>query len=167
MFFCAWYINGMKNFHDIHQKPVTREPHEEVVWRISAYAIVKSEEGKILLVLPKLGIAKWVLPGGGIEPDEGIAEGIERECYEETGYKIKVDATHPIYVGESNFYDEDEYKHSINFVYSAKLLSDKQDEHVINSIVEDEIEEVRWFELSEINEENCHPIMHPAIKNLM
>ena len=40
----------MKHFHDIQQRPVTRQPHEKVIWRISAYAIVKSKEGKILLL---------------------------------------------------------------------------------------------------------------------
>ncbi|MBW3623837.1 MAG: NUDIX hydrolase [Armatimonadetes bacterium] len=33
----------------------------------------------------------WVLPGGGLEPDESPAEGACREIWEETGLNVRVD----------------------------------------------------------------------------
>ena len=87
----------MTIFFDIHQNKVELPPNEKIFWRISSYTIVE-HKGKILVLKPQYDTSKWILPGGGIETNESIAQGIERECYEETGYKIKVDATHPIHV---------------------------------------------------------------------
>ncbi len=42
---------------------------------------------KILLI--KEGISKnWQFPGGGIDPGESFYQGVKRETFEETGYKI-------------------------------------------------------------------------------
>jgi len=156
----------MNTFFDIHQNPIEIKPEEKISWRISAYAAILSEDKKILLVKAQYDKNIWLLPGGEINTDESIAEGIERECYEETGYRIKIDFTKPIYTGESNFYCCDEFRHSINLIYPAKLLSTEQNKEVINSLEPNEIEKVEWVSLSEISENNCHHIMYPAIKVL-
>ena len=157
----------MTIFFDIYQNKIELPPNEKIFWRISAYTIVENE-GKILLLKPKYDNSKWILPGGGIESKESIPEGIKRECYEETGYKIKVDATHPLYVGESNLYLENEKKffHSINFIYKATLLGSEQNKEMINTVEPEEVDEVDWIKLNEINEKNCHHIFYPAIENL-
>ena len=156
----------MNTFFDIHRNPVEMKPEEKIFWRISAYAVVLSEAKKILLVKPQYDKNIWLLPGGEVDTDESIAEGIERECYEETGYRVKVDFTKPIYVGESNFYCQDSFRHSIILIYPAKLLSTEQNKEVINSLEPNEIEKVEWVPLSEISEKNCHHIYYPAIKIL-
>lgn len=156
----------MTIFFDIYQNKVELPPNEKIFWRISAHTIVE-RNGTILLLKPLYDDSKWILPGGGVEPNESIKEGIERECYEETGYKIEVDASHPIRLGESNFYDLEKSKkffHSINLVYPGKLLSENQDEHVINTIELNEVAKVDWIKLEEINEKNCHHIFYPAIE---
>jgi len=54
-------------------------------------------------------------PGGEVDTDESIAEGIERECYEETGYRVKVDFHKNQYMLENQiFYCQDSFRHSIN-----------------------------------------------------
>ena len=156
----------MNTFFDIHQNPIERKPEEKIFWRISAYAVVCSEDNKILLVAPQYDKNIWLLPGGGVDIDESIAKGIERECYEETGYRVKVDFTKSIYIGESNFYCLDKFYHSIILIYPAKLLSTEQNKEVINSLEPNEIEKVEWVPLSEISEKNCHHIYYPAIKIL-
>jgi len=155
----------MQTFFDIHQNPVERKPEDKIFWRISAYALVCSKDNKILLVKPQYDKSIWLLPGGEVEKDESIIQGIERECYEETGYRVKVDFTKPIYIGESNFYCLEKFCHSINFVYPAKLLSEKQNKEVINSLEPNEVEKVEWIDLAELKEDNCHPVTaYPAIK---
>ena len=156
----------MNTFFDIHQNPIERKPEEKIFWRISAYAVVCSEDNKILLVAPQYDKNIWLLPGGEVNTNESIVGGIERECYEETGYRVKVDFTKPIYIGESNFYCYQKFLHSVNLIYPAKLLSDKQNKEAINSLDPNEIEKVEWVHLSEINKKNCHFIMYPAIKSL-
>jgi mutator protein MutT len=56
--------------------------------------LTQNDEGKILFTnrkepeLPEVD-SKWELPGGRIEFGETPEEAIERELYEETGYKVK------------------------------------------------------------------------------
>lgn len=49
-----------------------------------ASAIVENDEGKVLLVRPRLGHG-WALPGGGVSAGEPPAEAILRELREEVG----------------------------------------------------------------------------------
>jgi ADP-ribose pyrophosphatase YjhB (NUDIX family) len=74
--------------------------------RLSAGGIV-IREGKVLLVhLVEAGrFDFWVLPGGGMEGDEGILKAAEREVWEETG--LTVQAERIAYV--EDFIDEGKY----------------------------------------------------------
>lgn len=48
-------------------------------------------EGRVLLVKMTYGrsAGKWIIPGGFLEPDEDIGEGVAREIREETGVTAK------------------------------------------------------------------------------
>jgi 8-oxo-dGTP pyrophosphatase MutT (NUDIX family) len=50
---------------------------------VSQNAVIRSPEGKILLLRHKGGL--WLLPGGRLEADEGVLTGLRREIKEETG----------------------------------------------------------------------------------
>lgn len=102
----------------IHEKPPDVVPR----WRISAYALV-SHDHKYLLV-KQMGRTDWELPGGGVEISESVQDGVVREVYEETGYRIRVGAQ-PIYVGERKFFglrDDACYK-NVMLVYRGELVS--------------------------------------------
>jgi ADP-ribose pyrophosphatase YjhB (NUDIX family) len=64
-----------------------------VVHRVVVRAIVISSESNRFLLQeienPEAGGRVWLLPGGGLNPNEGLREGLERELLEETGYKIR------------------------------------------------------------------------------
>lgn len=146
---------------NVHVKPTGVAP----TWRISAYALVQ-REGKYLLIKQR-GRKDWELPGGGVELTESVCDGAVREAYEETGYRVRV-AAQPFYVFERGFFGRREQKFfkNIMLVYRGELQSGKQDRHVINTVVEDEISETAWVSLLEINEENCHPMFWPMIEKL-
>jgi ADP-ribose pyrophosphatase YjhB (NUDIX family) len=74
--------------------------------RLSAGGIVV-HKGKVALVhLYREGQYDfWVLPGGGIEEDEGILRAAERETWEETSLKVRAEKI--AYVEE--FIDEGQY----------------------------------------------------------
>jgi len=74
--------------------------------RISAGGIV-IHDGKLLLVhhIEQNGSDYWVMPGGGIEGDEGIFKAAEREVWEETN--LLVSAAKIAYV--EDFIDNDKY----------------------------------------------------------
>ncbi len=135
-------------------------------WRISGYALIELD-GKILTVL-----GSWSnsieLPGGGIEMSESIKEGIKRECYEETGYRVEVQ-DEPIHVGERNFYctELNKYFKAVILVYVGNLISERQDTEVINTVEKDEITKVEWMAPTKLKEIDVYPIIWPAINKFL
>jgi 8-oxo-dGTP pyrophosphatase MutT (NUDIX family) len=128
---------------------------------------VTNKSNEILVVVPTWR-STYDLPGGGIEPTETIPEGIARECYEESGYRVKVDSATPFYVSETEFYHTDHKKfyHSVNMYYRCSLLSDEQNTAIINTVEEDEIDKVEWKKLADISLDNCHEMHYQALIHL-
>ena len=59
-----------------------------LIKRTSAYGVIRSKKG-ILLVRDRTSYdKKWDLPGGGIEPKERLLDGLRREIKEETGLDV-------------------------------------------------------------------------------
>lgn len=52
------------------------------LYRVSLKAIIRDEDGKVLVVKEKAD-DHWNLPGGGMDHGETIHEGLKRELYEE------------------------------------------------------------------------------------
>ncbi len=55
----------------------------------AALAIISNDKGEILLV-QRSDVPVWVLPGGGIEPNELAEHAAQREVFEETGLPIEI-----------------------------------------------------------------------------
>ena len=67
--------------------------HTEYDTRLSAYAVIIDAHERMLLTWYNgsgLGVPAWSLPGGGIEFDETLEEGLRREVHEESGYEVEV-----------------------------------------------------------------------------
>lgn len=137
-----------------------------VFWRISGYALVMPAD-ELLTEIPTWS-PLFELPGGAVEDKERVREGIIRECYEETGYKIKITDDLPFYFAESNFYHRPFkiFYHSIVIIFRATLVNKKQNKSVINVYDGYEIKEVFWRKLSVFTNKNTHPIVYPAICKL-
>ncbi|GAB3812807.1 hypothetical protein GCM10028820_06490 [Tessaracoccus terricola] len=62
--------------------------------RLAAYALITNDAGEILLSWFNGSVSgsepTWTMPGGGIEFDETLHDGVVREVYEETGYHVEV-----------------------------------------------------------------------------
>ncbi len=62
--------------------------------RIAGYAIMVDADDRILLTWfnghGDPAHAAWSLPGGGIEFDEAVEDGVVREVYEESGYHVEL-----------------------------------------------------------------------------
>ncbi|MDI3299026.1 MAG: NUDIX domain-containing protein [Bacillota bacterium] len=65
-----------------------RFPAAELRWRPACYGVAV-EDGRVLLGR-SLFTGRWELPGGGVEPWESLAEGLEREFEEESGLRPRV-----------------------------------------------------------------------------
>lgn len=61
--------------------------------RRTARILLKKPSGEVFLLLthfdPEVGLpARWITPGGGIDPDESPIQAAVRELFEETGIKV-------------------------------------------------------------------------------
>jgi len=70
-----------------HDAPV--DPARRYRERPGVYAVIR--EGNDVLVTEQTAPQReFQLPGGGIDPGEGVLRALHRECYEETGWRIAV-----------------------------------------------------------------------------
>ena len=65
--------------------------------RIGAAAVIRDEDGRVLLVRHSYGERNWQIPGGVGEPGESAAQTAVREVREETGLKVTVERLTGIY----------------------------------------------------------------------
>ena len=56
----------------------------------AAIGIIFNEDASQVLLIKRRDIPVWVLPGGGIDPQETAEEAVVREILEETGLKVSI-----------------------------------------------------------------------------
>ncbi|MBA3947436.1 MAG: NUDIX domain-containing protein [Herpetosiphonaceae bacterium] len=94
--------------------------------RIGAFAVIMDEQGRAL-ISRRTDNGYYNLPGGGVEPDESVTEGLTREIREETGLESRVGRLIGVYSKPQ--------KHEIVLVFQAFITggtlqtSDEADEH--------------------------------------
>lgn len=59
--------------------------------KLAAHAVIRNEQGEVLLLHSRYGDV-WMLPGGGVGPREHVDEAVVRECREELGVAVTVEA---------------------------------------------------------------------------
>lgn len=92
----------------------------DMIWkdRRTGKVVLFDGDGRIALIGNKVS-SFFMLPGGGIEEDESLIDGIRRECKEETGCEIEIQD----FLGATEDFRLRESKHCISFGYSAKVVS--------------------------------------------
>lgn len=74
----------------------TEQPHfTDYDTRLASYAVISRENDGVTELLLALWNEeerkRWTLPGGGVELDETVEQGVVREVREETGYEVELD----------------------------------------------------------------------------
>ncbi|MBX5465169.1 MAG: NUDIX hydrolase [Clostridia bacterium] len=92
-------------------------PAAEVRWRPACYGVAL-REGRVLLGR-SLFTGRWELPGGGVEPWESLAEGLEREFAEESGLRPRV--LESLYFAESYVSFFGRAFHSLRYYFLVAL----------------------------------------------
>jgi 8-oxo-dGTP diphosphatase len=94
--------------------------------RVGAFAIIFDDAGKVLV--SRRSDSGWFnLPGGGVEPDESVPEGLVREVREETGLEVEVGRLVGVYSKPQ--------KHELVLTFRARVIggelmpSDEADYH--------------------------------------
>lgn len=103
-------------FDNIHEREL-----KNFKFRPSAYGILRDAHKVLFKRHPALD--KFDLPGGGIELDETITEGLIREFKEETGLMIKVGKL--ISVEDAYFTYNNEDAHGILMFFEVEKISGK------------------------------------------
>lgn len=108
----------------------------------------------------------WGFPGGGVEVEEEIFEGLVREFYEETGYRVRVVGV-PTHVCEGWFFHEDlGFCHSFILIFNVELADSKRDEQVVNTFEDGfEIRQGQWINPRSLKEEDVHPVFWPFVQS--
>jgi 8-oxo-dGTP diphosphatase len=102
------------------------EKLHEPTHRVGAFAVITDDEGR-LLVSRRVDSGWFNLPGGGVEPDESVTEGLVREVREETGLEIEVGQLVGVYSKPQ--------KHEVVLAFRARITggtlgpSDEADYH--------------------------------------
>jgi 8-oxo-dGTP pyrophosphatase MutT (NUDIX family) len=122
----------------------------------AAGGVVLNDEGKLLMIYRR---SKWDLPKGKAEKGETIIETAEREVEEECG--IKVNVFDDYFVSYHTYTHKNERVLKRTYWYKMSLISDKD----MQPQLEEEIEEIRWMNRSEMYEalENSYPSIAQVI----
>ncbi|MBX3177185.1 MAG: NUDIX hydrolase [Candidatus Hydrogenedentes bacterium] len=93
--------------------------HEPKLPRIRVAAIIV-EDGRILLVRhQKDGQSYWMLPGGGVDYGETLAEALRRELREELNIETAIGAL----MLANDSIPEDRHRHIVNLYFAARITS--------------------------------------------
>ena len=91
-----------------------------------------------------IGGGKWAFPGGYVNINESISEAIEREAFEETGYKVKNPKLFTIADDPSKRNDS---RFNIALVFVCDVLEKE-------GTADNESSEQKWFDLNNLPKEN-------------
>ena len=58
---------------------------EEMEYRPTAVAVLKNQDGEILVIKPVKDPEAWIFPQGGVDRNEKVKDGLQRELFEELG----------------------------------------------------------------------------------
>jgi len=111
--------------------------------RLTGKAIVFDQENNVALIGNKVN-SFYLLPGGGINKDESVKNGIVRECLEETGCHVRL----LDYIGTVEDYRDRDKKHCVSYCYTAQLMGEKGELQLIENEKKNGIY-VNWVSLNE------------------
>lgn len=118
-------------------------PGVQFVDRPTGKAVIFNKNQRVALVGNKVN-SFYLLPGGGIDKDEGVRDGIIRECLEETGCSVGLDR----FLGIVEDYRNRDKTHCISYCYTANVIR----ENIKLSLTPDEEKNgmhVIWVTLNE------------------
>lgn len=120
-------------------------------------AWIRDDAGRILLVRHVEG--RWQLPGGAIDPGERPEEAIRRECREEAAVAIEITSLAGVFAGPEyrTTYANGDEAGFVTTVYDATIAAGEPRPG------DDEVQDVGWFSLDEIETLEMGPATRATI----
>jgi 8-oxo-dGTP diphosphatase len=107
--------------------------------RVRVAAAILDDSGRVVLVRHRRGDARYhLLPGGGVEKGEALAEALVREVEEETGLQVVVGE--PLFLSDT--IAPNGGRHVINVVFAASIAGGE----ITRSPADDRVEAVDLIE---------------------
>jgi 8-oxo-dGTP diphosphatase len=94
------------------------DPRRRYRERHGAYGVIL--EGSDVLVTWEEGEREFQLPGGGLDPGEGALRALQRECLEETGWRVRVVRRLGAFQRYTYMPSYDSWAHKVCHVYLAR-----------------------------------------------
>lgn len=118
--------------------------------RLAAYAVIVDERDRLLLALwNERAEPLWTLPGGGVELEETVEEGVLRELREETGYDVRLGrilgVDSHLVPPERRLVATDRPLRNIRVFFEARVVGGE-----LTAEVDGTTDEARWFPLAEV-----------------
>ncbi|PJN56473.1 Nucleoside-triphosphatase THEP1 [Paenibacillus sp. GM2FR] len=123
--------------------------HEQSKHFVAVSALVKNEDGHVLMVRTRLRSDTWELPGGFVDAGEPLDQAVCREFLEETGMVIRPVSISGVYYNER--------LHVLSVVFHAEYVSGEI------TIQPEEIVEAKFVDLDDTNLDKY--ITRPQIKS--
>lgn len=151
----------MTVFSDTNGNPVPYDGQAPITWRLTVYALVEWD-GKVLMMRPR-DIERWELPGGEVQPEETLLEGLRREVFEETGYTFTPTQAIPIHFTEQFFFERDlgQYRHAVIAIFAGTVEADRAPDW--SHAEPGEVRQVAWVSPAILTPSNTHPNQWPAL----
>lgn len=91
---------------------------------LGAFAVIYDATRTKLLLVCRADNQKWVLPGGGMERGESIADCCIREVWEETGFQVEMGQLIGVYSTPHRViaYNDGRTRQTVSFVLEATII---------------------------------------------
>jgi 8-oxo-dGTP pyrophosphatase MutT (NUDIX family) len=133
--------------------------------RASVVCVHRSQLLCVRMRDPRTRVARLFVPGGAIEPGETAADAAAREAYEETGYRVAVDAASEHAVHYPYEWDG-ELRQIVTHFFRASLVEPGRDPVAVNDANYNE--GVVWLALRDIPEQlSFNETIRSAIERLL
>jgi ADP-ribose pyrophosphatase YjhB (NUDIX family) len=128
-------------------------------FRVSAYGVLR--EGNKVLVQRHPSLKTYGFPGGGVEIDESVPQGLRREFEEESGLKIKVKKL--LGINEDYFTAQGTDIHGVGIYYEVGRVGGK----ILPNGNGQDTGEVKFMEIDQLTEKTSSRFQWKFIKNYL